>query len=90
MKVLIEIYPVQYDSLLRRVTEEAAIYSTLKNAVKVQRSSGGMEQEIMAILCDADDAEMLRQAAQEYCPEVVPQIENKMRLPRFTSFVPFL
>ena len=44
----------------------------------------------MAILCDADDAEMLRQVAQEYCREVVPQIENKMRLPRFTSFVPFL
>jgi hypothetical protein len=74
--VLIEIYPLPYDSLLTRVTAKAR-YSTLKNAVKVRRSNGGMEQEIMAILCDADDAEILRQVAQEYCREVVPQLKTK-------------
>jgi hypothetical protein len=78
MKPLIELSIEHYESLLKRATEDSPLYFRLKNAVKIQANT-------IAVLCDLDQAEMLLQVAKHFCPDAVPQIENAIRLARFSG-----
>ena len=76
VKALIELSLEQYESLLKRATEDSPLWVRLKNAVKTQANT-------IAVLCDLDEAEMLLQVAKHFCPDAVPQIEKAIRLARF-------
>jgi hypothetical protein len=73
MKPLIEFSIEHWEALLERATEDSPLYSRLKNAAKT--GAGTIE-----VLCDLDEAEMLLQVAQHFCPDAVPQIEKDIRL----------
>jgi hypothetical protein len=73
MKPLIELSIEQYESLLKRASQESPLYFRLKNAVKPQPNT-------VAVLCDLDEAEMLLQVAKHFCPDAVPEIEKEIRL----------
>jgi hypothetical protein len=78
MKPLIELSTEQYGALLKGAAETSPLHATLKNGVKTQA-------ETIAILCELDEAEMLRHLAKTFCPDAVPQIENAIRLVRRVS-----
>ena len=67
-----------YDSLLTHTPQESPAYSTLKNGVIVD-SDGS---RVIVIVCDADQAELIRDSAKHFCPQAVPQIETWIRLAR--------
>jgi hypothetical protein len=73
MKPLIELSTEQYETLLKRASEGSPLYSRLTNAVKPQ-------PDIVAVLCDVDEAEMLLQVAKHFCPDAVPQIKKAIRM----------
>ena len=73
MKPLIELSIEQYESLLKRASQESPLYFRLNNAVKPQPNT-------VAVLCDLDEAEMLLQVAKHFCPDAVPEIEKEIRL----------
>jgi hypothetical protein len=73
MKPLIELSIEQYESLLKRASQESPLYFRLKNAVKPQPNT-------VAVLCNLDEAEMLLQVAKHFCPDAVPEIEKEIRL----------
>jgi hypothetical protein len=51
MRMLIELAPQYYESLLSRVTEESPLYAILKNGVKVHRNTDcGGDSDIIAIV----------------------------------------
>jgi hypothetical protein len=77
VKPLIELSIEQYEALLKRATENSPLYFKLKNSVKTQNT--------IAVLCDRDEAEMLLQVAQHFCPDAVPEIEKEIRLARRVS-----
>jgi hypothetical protein len=54
------------------------VYSTLKNGLKITPSDGG-QSEVIVILCDEEQAEMLRQVANHFCPQAVPEITRWIR-----------
>ena len=73
MKPLIELSIEHYEALLKYASETSPLYLRLKNAVKTEANT-------IAILCDVDEAEMLREVAKHFCPNAVPQIEKAIRL----------
>jgi hypothetical protein len=75
MKPLIELSTEQYETLLKRATEDSPLYFRLKNAVKNQGNT-------ITILCDPDEADMLLQVAKHFCSDAVSQIEKAIRLAR--------
>ena len=76
MKTLVEISIEHYERLLKYASETSPVYSRLKNAVKTDANT-------IAILCDLEEAEMLREVAKHFCPDAVPQIEKAIRLAHF-------
>ena len=80
MKVMIEIPRKHYDALLGRIGEESPMYSTLKNGVKTQGSDTDVTSEMMAILCDGQQAHMLLRAAKQLCPESAYEVAKGLRL----------
>jgi len=75
MKPLIELSTEQYGALLKGAAETSPLHARLKNGVKTHA-------ETIAILCDLDEAEILRHVAKQFCPDAVPQIENAIRVAR--------
>jgi hypothetical protein len=82
MKIVIELSVNYYDQLLKYANEASPVYSTLKNGVKIAHSAGA-RSEVVVILCDEEQAEMLRQVAKHFCPEAVPEITRWIRVARF-------
>ena len=82
MKIVIELSPEYHDRLLKYANEASPVYSTLKNGVKIARSDGD-QSEVIVILCDEEQAEMLRQVANHFCPQAVPEISRWIKVARF-------
>ena len=80
MKVLIEISPAEYDSLVSRVPEASAVYSTLKNGIKLDCSAAAGHSEKMAILCDPSQAMGILQFAKKRCPQVACAMAKGIKL----------
>ena len=81
-KIVIQLSPEQHQRLLKYASEASPAYSTLKNGLIVDRSDG-VQSRVIVILCDEDRAQMLRQSAKYFCPQAVPQIENRVPLAHF-------
>ena len=72
MKPVIAISIEDYESLLKRATEDSPLYFRLKNAVKMANT--------VVVRCDPEDAGMLLQVAKDFCPDVVPEIQQAIRV----------
>ena len=81
MKPLVEISIAHYESLLKYAGETSPLYLRLKNAVQTEANTIG-------ILCDLDQAQMLRGVAKHFCPAALPQIEKSIRLAAFRNSLP--
>lgn len=73
MKPLVELSIEHHELLLKYANESSPLYFRLKNAVKTEANT-------IAVLCDLEEAEMLRSVAQHFCPNALPQIEKAIRL----------
>jgi hypothetical protein len=72
MKPVIAISIEHYESLLKQATEDSPLYFKLKNAVKLATT--------VVVRCDPEHAEMFLQAAKDFCPDAVPEIEKEIRI----------
>jgi hypothetical protein len=86
VKILIEIFTVQYDRLLRVIPTSSPVYSILKNGVVVDHSKPRIPRKTVEILCEVEEARELLAVAKQLCPEAAPQIEDGLVNPR--SFEP--
>ena len=82
MKILIDISPEHYDRILSEFDQESRMYAILKNGLVIHHFEGGNEFRMVEILCDKYHARMILAAAEMYCPEAVPEIEESIRLSR--------
>ena len=67
---------------MSRVSEESAVYSVLKNGVRIRSTEAGRPPETIMIVCEADEAALLRQVSTELCPAAALQIEESIKLSR--------
>jgi hypothetical protein len=72
MRPVIALPIEHYESLLKRATEDSPLYFRLKNAVKMANT--------VVVRYDPEYAEMLLQAAKHFCPDVVPEIQQAIRV----------
>jgi hypothetical protein len=83
MKITMQLSFDHYERLMKYAGEDSPAYRTLKNGVKAPLADDGEQSQVIVILCDADQAEMIRESAKHFCPEAVPQIEKWIRVARF-------
>jgi hypothetical protein len=76
MKILIEISPANYDTMLSKISMDSPAYAVLKNGVKVRRSAPGIPSEIINIACEPPEATMLLDVARKFCPAAASEIED--------------
>ena len=81
LKPLVEISIAHYESLLKYAGETSPLYLRLKNAVKTEANT-------IVILCDLDQAQMLRGVAKHFCPDALPQIEKSITLAALPNSLP--
>ena len=58
------------------------MYAILKNGLVIYHFEAGNDIRTVEILCDKFHARMILAAAQIYCPEAAPEIEEVIRLSR--------
>jgi hypothetical protein len=83
MKVVIELPLEHHASLLKYANENSPAFSMLQNGVKLSRSNKGVQTDVVVVLCDEEQAKMLRQSAAHFCLAAVPEIDKAIRLARF-------
>jgi hypothetical protein len=83
MKVVIELSLEHHASLLRHANENSPAFSMLQNGVKVSRPDNESQTEAIMVVCDQEQADMLRHSAAHFCPAAVPEIDSAIRLSRF-------
>lgn len=77
IEVLIEMSAEHHHSLLKRASETSPVYFRLKNAVKT-------DADTILIPCNGDEAQMLLQVAEHFCPEAVSVIQGAIQAARPT------
>ena len=85
MEILIKLGSGEYDQLRTHIPEGSSAREAVERATRIDYSVGGVLFEGYTILCDEDVARGLQQTAAHYCPEIVPKIQEAVRLARSGS-----
>jgi hypothetical protein len=80
MKIVVEMSPENYDSLLNKLSPFSTEYSLLKNGIV----TGGLAKEnrIIEITCELSAAKALLRVAQDLCPDAAYEIDKGVTLAR--------
>jgi hypothetical protein len=81
-EMVISLSPKKYELFLRRISEDSPARFTLAKAREIDVHHCGLAQQ-WVIVCDNSKAAALRHAAEECCPEAVPEIEAAFKHDRF-------
>jgi hypothetical protein len=76
MKILIELSLKDYDLFVAECDITSREYTILKNGIVASDQSEGHERRIMTVLCDAEEAALLLDAATKLYPKAAPVIAN--------------
>ena len=85
MEILIKLGSGEYDQLRTHIPEGSSAREAVERATRIDYSVGGVLFEGYTILCDEDAARGLQQTAAHYCPEIIPKIQEAVRLARSGS-----
>jgi hypothetical protein len=85
VEILIKLGSGEYDQLRTHIPEGSSAREAVERATRIDYSVGGVLFEGYTILCDEDAARGLQQTAAHYCPEIVPKIQEAVRLARSGS-----
>jgi hypothetical protein len=80
MEVFIKIAVRDFERLRSRVPEGSPAHEAIERATRIDYSVGGVLFEGYSIACDESSAHVLRQIASQHCPEILPKIEEAIRL----------
>ena len=82
MEISIKIGSREFDELRTHVPDGSSAREAVERATRIDYSVGGVLFEGYTILCDEDGARGLQETAAHYCPEIVPKIQEAVRLAR--------
>ena len=81
--MVISLSPIKYQLLLRRIRKTSPARLTLAKAREIDVHPSSKFNNKWVIVCDKSNAAALRHAAEECCPEAVPEIEAAFKHDRF-------
>ena len=77
MRIVFEIPLEIYHVCLTRFGLRSREYAIMQNGVIVQDDRG---REFVEILCDEEDAQLIRTRISEVCPDLAPQIRERREI----------
>ncbi len=80
VEISIKIASREYDQLRSHVPDASSAREAVERATRIDYSVGGVLFEGYTIVCDEQEARGLQQTAAHHCPEIVPKIEQAIRL----------
>jgi hypothetical protein len=83
MKIVIELSPEHHAVLLKHVAQNLPVFSLLRSGFKLSRSEKGVERDLVAVLCDEEEAKLIRGFATQFCREATTEIDKAILLARF-------
>ena len=85
MEILIKLGSGEYDQLRTHIPDGSSAREAVERATRIDYSVGGVLFEGYTILCDEDAARGLQDTAAHYYPEIVPKIQEAIRLAKSGS-----
>jgi hypothetical protein len=80
MEIHIKLAPAQYERLRSTYPLDTPIRDVIDNARRVNHAIEGVLFAGYTIVCDQDQARLFLDTARRCCPEVIPQIEQAIKL----------
>ena len=80
--MIISLSPIKYELFLRRISEDSPACLTLAKAREIDVHHTGLAHQ-WVIVCDKSKARILHNAAREFCPEALPEIEIALKHDRY-------
>jgi hypothetical protein len=85
VEILIKLGSGEYDQLRTCIPDGSSAREAVERATRIDYSVGGVLFEGYTILCDENAARGLQETATRFCPEIVPKIEEAVRLAKSGS-----
>jgi hypothetical protein len=82
MEVFIKIAPQEFSRLRDRITSDSPAHEAIDKATPINHAIEGVLFEGYNITCDENQARTILEVAQECCPEIIPDIEQAIKLAR--------
>jgi hypothetical protein len=83
MEIFIKLASRDYEKLRSRIPDRSPAHEAIEKATWIDYSLDGVLFEGRSIPCDARQARTLLEIARQSCPEIVPKIQEAMRLAGF-------
>ena len=82
MEIHIKMAPAQYQRLRSTYPIDSPVRDVIDSARRVDHAIEGVLFSGYTIVCDEDQARILLDTARRCCPEVIPHIEQAIKLAR--------
>lgn len=82
MEVHIKMAPAQYERLRNAYPIDSPVRDLMDNARRVDHAIEGVLFAGYTIVCDENQARIFLETARQYCPELIPQVEQAIKLAR--------
>ena len=82
MNTFIKVAPRYYEQLRNQIPAESPAREAIDKATRIEHAVEGVLFEGYNIPCDEDQARILLETAKQYCPEIVRDIQEALRLGR--------
>jgi len=82
VEISIKVGSREYDELRTHVPDGSSAHQAIERATRIDYSVGGVLFEGYTIVCDEDAVRGLQETAAHHCPEIVPKIQEAVRLAR--------
>lgn len=82
MDIFIKVAPRYYERLRSQIPAESRAREAIDKATRIDHAVEGVLFEGYNIPCDEDQARIIFETAKQYCPEIVREIEEVLRLTR--------
>jgi hypothetical protein len=82
MNKFIKVAPRHYERLRSQIPTESPAREAIDKATRIDHAVEGVLFEGYNIPCDEDQARILLETAKQYCPDIVRDIEEALKLSR--------
>ena len=80
MDIFIKVAPRYYERLRSQISALSSAREAIDKATRIDHAVEGVLFEGYNIPCDDEQARILLETAKQYCPEIVPDIQEALRL----------
>jgi hypothetical protein len=80
MEIFLKVASRHFDVLRDRTPPDSPVHKALGQTTPIEHSLDGVEFEGYTIPCDERQARLLLEVARSYCPEIIRDIQNAIKL----------